>query len=148
MSKSVQHLASIKVHDEWETPMHIYAKACADYSIYPKLDICATDKNHVCLEWYTKEQDAFKQPWNQSFFMNPPYSDVKRWVQRAYTQHIRHKVNAMGLVYAKTDTKWWHEFVEGIAEVHFIKGRIKFFINGQQSKNSAPYPSCWIIWRV
>ena len=48
----------------------------------------------------------------------------------------------------KTDTLWWHSYVEGIAEVHFQKGRIKFLDeNGDLTKQSAPYPSVWIIYR-
>ena len=33
------------------------------------------------------------------------------------------------------------------AEIHHIKGRLKFLMDGVKSKNSAPYPSCWIIYR-
>ena len=54
----------------------------------------------------------------------------------------------MILCYAKTDTKWWHEYVEGKAEYHFQKGRIKFLDGqGNLTKNSSPYPSVWIIIR-
>jgi len=54
----------------------------------------------------------------------------------------------MILAYAKTDTRWWHSFVENRAETHFVKGRIKFLdAKGYQTKLPAPYPSVWIIYR-
>ena len=59
-------------------------------------------------------------------------------------------VELMILAYAKTDTQWWHNFVENCptCEVHFIKGRIKFLdAKGYQTKLPAPYPSVWIIYR-
>jgi len=81
-------------------------------------------------------------------------------------------VNGLILTYSKTDTKWWHEYIEGKAEVHNIKGRIKFLdengkikkyckncktsfsgidicprCDGELRENCAPYPSCFIIYR-
>lgn len=41
------------------------------------------------------------------------------------------------LLPARTDTKWFHEYVLPYAEIYFIKGRLKF----GDSKNSAPFPS-------
>ena len=69
-------------------------------------------------------------------------------MKKAYYQNIKHGVEGMILIYAKTDTKFWHSFIEGKAEVHFIKGRIKFLKNGIKTKNSAPYGSCIVIYRL
>ena len=66
----------------------------------------------------------------------------------AYEQHCTHNVTGVALIYSKTDTRYWHDWVEGKAEVHFVKGRIKFLDEEmQESKNAAPYPSCFVIWR-
>lgn len=146
--KSVQHLSIISVRDEYGTPKTLFLLACFDYTINPKLDVCATNINKKCERYFTKEIDALKQDWDQDFFMNPPYSQVSEFMRYAYKQHKKHNVNALILTYAKTDTKFWHNYVEGIAEVHFIKGRIKFLDEfGNLTKNTAPYPSVWIIFR-
>ncbi len=146
--KSIQHLQDINVNDEWETPNDLFADACIRYNLRPILDVCATKENTKCIIYITKENDSLNQIWNKNFFMNPPYSEITQWMQKAYSEHKKHDVDAIILVYAKTDTKWWHKYVEGIAEVHFIKGRIKFVKpDGTVSKNSAPYPSCFIIYR-
>ena len=148
MSKSIKHLQSINKNDEWITPTSILRKALFDYDIYPYLDVCATELNHKFEQYYSKENDGLNQEWDQNFFMNPPYSEITQWMKKAYEQHQKYNVNALILTFAKTDTKWWHKYVEDIAEVHFIKGRLKFLTpENIPSKNSAPYPSSWIIYR-
>ena len=47
------------------------------------------------------------------------------------------------LLPARTDTKWFHEFILGKADIRFIKGRLKF----GGSKNSAPFPSMIVVYR-
>lgn len=46
--------------------------------------------------------------------MNPPYSEINLWMKKAWLQHKKYNVNALILVFAKTSTKWWHEF--GVVE--------------------------------
>lgn len=46
------------------------------------------------------------------------------------------------LIPARTDTKWFHEYIYKKAEIRFIKGRLKF----GDSKNSAPFPSMVVIF--
>ncbi|WFD12230.1 hypothetical protein [Tepidibacter hydrothermalis] len=47
------------------------------------------------------------------------------------------------LIPSRTDTKYWHEWIFGKAEIRFIKGRLKF----DDSKNSAPFPSAIVIFK-
>ena len=47
------------------------------------------------------------------------------------------------LVASRTDTQWFHNYaLEYAKEIRFIKGRLKF----DEYKNSAPFPSCIIIF--
>jgi site-specific DNA-methyltransferase (adenine-specific) len=46
------------------------------------------------------------------------------------------------LVFSRTDTKWWWNYVQHRAEVRFVKGRIKF-----GGKANAPFPSALVIYR-
>ena len=148
MKKSVQHLQNINIQDEYGTPQNLFNQACIDFNIHPTIDICASKNNHVVREYCDKELNCLTKFFNEDFFMNPPYSQVAEFMEFAYTQHKEQNVDVLILIYSKTDTKWWHKYVEGIAEVHFIKGRIKFNDHiGIPTKNSAPYPSCWIIYR-
>lgn len=47
------------------------------------------------------------------------------------------------LLPARTDTRWFHEYIYGKAEIRFIKRRLKF----GGSTNSAPFPSMVVIFR-
>ena len=144
--KSIQHLHHITSNDEWITPMPLLRKAMFTYDVLPFLDVACTKSNAQFSEFYT---DSLNKDWNKDYFCNPPYSKIYDFISYGYEQCKKHNVTGMFLTFAKTDTKWWHEFVEGMAEVHFIKGRIKFInpATMQPSKNSAPYPSCFIIYR-
>ena len=144
---SVQHLASIGIDDDWATPGSTLRSGLALIDDMIFLDVCATEKNRQFKDYFSKETDALKQEWTKNFFMNPPYSEVSTWMQYASHQVQKNKVVGLILTFAKTDTTWWHEFVEGKCKVYFVKGRIKFWKNGAPGKNSAPYPSCWIIMR-
>ena len=46
------------------------------------------------------------------------------------------------LLPARTDTKWFHDFIMDKAEIRFIRGRLKF----GNSTNSAPFPSMIVIY--
>lgn len=47
------------------------------------------------------------------------------------------------LVPSRTDTRWFHDWVYGKAELRFIKGRLHF----NDSKDSAPFPSLVAVYR-
>ena len=44
------------------------------------------------------------------------------------------------LLPARTDTKWFHDYVLRADEIVLLKGRLKFRINGVE-QNSAPFSS-------
>jgi len=148
-SKSVQHLQSIHIQDEYGTPRDLFEKICQKYNIYPQIDICASDTNHVVDNYITKEQNCLNYDITKDFFMNPPYSKISMFMEFAYNQHIKNNVLCIILTYSKTGTKWWHQFVQDKADhIEFQKGRINFLNeNGNQTKNPAPYDSAWIIFK-
>lgn len=47
------------------------------------------------------------------------------------------------LLPARTDTRWFHDYIYNRSEIRFIKGRLKF----GGSRNSAPFPSMVVIFR-
>lgn len=50
------------------------------------------------------------------------------------------------LIPARTDTIMFHDYILGKAEIRFIKGRVNFEIDGQKSKDPAPFPSMIIVF--
>lgn len=72
--------------------------------------------------------------------MNPPYGRViEKWVKKAALS----KAVVVGLLPARTDTKWYQKWVQPYAsEVRFISGRVRF----GGSPQGAPFPSIIVIW--
>ena len=139
----------------WETPPDVFEFGCKFFDFYPEVDVCATAQDTKCKVFYGENKkwnmSALNQTceWHKDFWMNPPYQNVKEWIRKAYYSHIKFNVSGLALIFAKTDTKVWHECIlHGKAEIYFIEGRIKFFKDGIESKNPAPYPSAFVFWRA
>ena len=76
-------------------------------------------------------------------FCNPPYSNISAWVEKAFRETRNDNTLVVLLIPARTDTRYFHDFIYQRAEIRFIKGRLKF----GDSKNSAPFPSMVVIFR-
>jgi hypothetical protein len=88
--------------------------------------------------------DGRKIKWRGRVFCNPPYSRIAEFLKKGL-YHLA-KGDCELLVYlipARTDTAWFHDYINGKAEVRFIRGRLKF----GGSKNSAPFPSMVVIFK-
>ena len=125
--------------DMWATPQDYFDKL--DNIFEFTLDPCVTAENAKCEKFFTEADNGLDQSWDgERVFMNPPYGrGIGAWVEKA----AKSEALVVCLLPARTDTKWWQEYViGGGATVHFIKGRLKF----GDSKNSAPFPSAIVIF--
>lgn len=129
--------------DEWATPQWLFDELDAEFHF--DLDPCATDENHKCAEYYTKADDGLAKNWEgRTVFCNPPYGrQIVKWVRKACEEAQKPGTTVVLLVPARTDTKWFHEYIYGKAEIRFIRGRLHF----NNSKQSAPFPSMVVVWR-
>lgn len=50
------------------------------------------------------------------------------------------------LIPARTDTKYFHDYIWKRAEIRFIRGRLKFTNESGQSFDPAPFPSMLVIY--
>lgn len=133
--------------DQWATPQNFFDKLNDEFHF--TLDVAADETNHKCEKYYDKQIDGLSQPWvtlereREVIWCNPPYGrEIGKWVEKAYTESLNGAIVVM-LLPARTDTKWFHDFIYGKAEIRFIRGRLKF----GDSKNSAPFPSMVVIFR-
>ena len=127
-------------HNEWATPQEFFNELNKEFNF--TLDPCATPQNAKCKKFYTIQDNGLSKSWdNEIVFCNPPYGrEIPKWVAKAYES--RGGVVVM-LIPARTDTRYFHEYIYNKAEIRFIKGRLKF----GDSKNSAPFPSMIVIFR-
>ena len=127
--------------DMWETPQDLFDRL--DKEFHFTLDVCAISQNAKCDRFYSPEDDGLFQPWDGVVWCNPPYGrKISDWVEKAYWENITYGRTIVMLLPARTDTRWFHEFILGKAEIRFIRGRLKF----GGSKNSAPFPSMIVIF--
>ena len=137
--------------DQWATPQDFFDKLNEEFHF--TLDVAADESNHKCEKYYDKMADSLAQPWThthththtsqETVWCNPPYGrEIGKWVEKAYNESLKGATVVM-LLPARTDTKWFHDYIYGKAEIRFVRGRLKF----GDSKNSAPFPSMVVVFR-
>lgn len=128
--------------DEWGTPKAFFEELDKEFNF--TLDPCSTENNHKCNKYFTKEQDGLKQTWGgYRVFMNCPYGrEISKWVEKAYNEN-KNGTMVVCLLPARTDTKWFHNYIYKKHEIRFIKGRLKF----NDGKQPAPFPSMVVVMR-
>lgn len=126
---------------EWETPHGIFDALHAEFNF--TLDAAASKHNAKLPRYFTAEQNGLIQPWNgERVFCNPPYGrTLAKWVEKMATAEAE---ICVGLIPARTDTRYFHDWIYGHAEIRFLRGRLKF----GDAKNSAPFPSMVCIWNA
>jgi site-specific DNA-methyltransferase (adenine-specific) len=128
--------------DEWSTPQNVFNEL--DKEFHFTLDPCATDDNHKCDKYFTLENDGLSENWGgYRVFCNPPYSEIDKWVEKAYRETRNDNTLVVLLIPSRTDTRYFHNYIYQRAEIRFVKGRLKF----GDGKGSAPFPSMIVIFR-
>ena len=136
----------------WATPQEFFDQLDSEFHF--TLDPCADESNHKCEKYFTEKQDGLKQSWGgQTVFCNPPYSrrtkgnpGQEAWIKKAAEEGQRPGAVVVMLIPARTDTLAFHKYIYHKAEIRFIKGRLRFRVNGQTG-DAAPFPSMVVIFR-
>jgi len=129
-------------NQEWETPDKLFQKLDQEFNFM--LDVCASTLNAKCPIFFTKENDGLQKDWKGwRCWMNPPYGrEISKWIKKAHDE-ARKGATVVCLVPARTDTRWFHDYILGRAEIRFIKGRLSF-----SDKGRAPFPSMIVIFKA
>jgi site-specific DNA-methyltransferase (adenine-specific) len=115
-------MSSIK--QNWNTPKEFYKELNKEFNF--DFDPCPINPsfNGLIIDWKDRN------------FVNPPYKDIKLWIEKGYNEYKKGKLIVF-LIPARTDTIYFHKFIYPYAKLRFIKGRLKF----DDKKGSAPFPS-------
>ena len=129
--------------DQWATPQDFFDKLNEEFKF--TLNPCADAINHKCEKYFTKEQNGLQQDWEgNTVFCNPPYGrETGKWVKKCHDEAQKPNTTCVMLIPARTDTRYFHDYIYGQAEIRFVKGRLKF----GDGKNSAPFPSMVVIFQ-
>lgn len=114
--------------DDWKTPKNIYKKFVEDTGFF---DPCPFQ----CEKW-----NGLEIEWDTTNFVNPPYSQIEKWVDKAIEESEKGNYIVM-LLPVRTDTKWFKKLSNYGVFIQFITGRLHF----NESKTGAPFPSM-LVW--
>ena len=133
-------LAKVTDTQNWATPQALFEKLMQEFRF--TMDGCAnaTNTKHAVFS------EDLLTPWGgHRVFMNPPYGrHIAPWMAKAAQSDAELVVC---LVCPRTDTLWWHRWVEPFAdELRFFKGRIAFEHPAKQVSQTTA-PSCLVIYR-
>jgi phage N-6-adenine-methyltransferase len=131
--------------DDWGTPRDLFKHI--DDVWHFTVDAAASDANALCERYWTKDDDGLAQNWHgERVWCNPPYGrNIGEWVKKAHDAARDGKTIVVLLVPARTDTRWWQDYIYHDAdEVLFCRGRLKFTDNGVPRKECAPFPSALV----
>lgn len=125
---------------DWGTPKPLFDQLDSEFHF--TLDPCASDENHKCEKYFTESQNGLLQDWGKErVFCNPPYGrSIGKWVKKCSD----HADLAVMLIPARTDTKWFHEYIyhNPRVQIRFLPGRVRF----EGASNSAPFPSMVVVF--
>tara|TARA_R100000315_G_scaffold61963_2_gene41769 strand:- start:815 stop:1294 length:480 start_codon:yes stop_codon:yes gene_type:complete len=130
--------------NDWATPQHFFDQLQEQFGVFT-LDPCSNSSNYKVKNHFTEKDDGLSQDWSgHNVFMNPPYGRaIKDWLKKAYEESQTDGTTVIALIPARTDTRYWHDYVMKGEAIYFVKGRLKFG-NGE---NSAPFPSAVVVFK-
>ncbi len=132
--------------DHQETPKDLYDELNKEFAF--EFDPCPLHGEKLF--------DGLNVDWKKSNFVNPPWSNIQRWVIKAREEAIRGNKTVM-LIPARTNSAYWHDFIlSSCSEIRFIRGRLAF---GEHVKTirltrcryakdnkGAPIPVCIVVF--
>jgi phage N-6-adenine-methyltransferase len=88
------------------TPREIWDQLTDEFNF--TVDACASDKNHLVDKYWTKDNDALKQDWdNEIIYCHPMYDiSIPKFVKKA----IESKCKTVFLLPASTNSLYFHQY--------------------------------------
>jgi len=117
----------------WKTPKTLFDTLDAEFGF--TRDVCASDWNYQCANYWTVEDDGLAQEWDGVCWCNPPFDATKgKWTEKAWESAQRGcTVVVLLAVNATEDTEWWHRYATRSSEIRYMRGRPNF-IGGDGGK--------------
>lgn len=92
---------------------------------------------------YTTDGLSLAWPTDKVAFVNPPFSDVRSWVNKALTE-VNRGVTVVMLLTARVNSRYWNDLVyPNASELRFICGEVVF----EGYKNGFPIPIALAIFK-
>lgn len=111
--------------DEMRTPDSLFRKLHERFNF--KIDAAATEENRKCVRFFSKENSALDQPWDEDTFCNPPYSTglIDLFVAKGHAEAVANGVTVAMLLSVDFSTVWWDTCMKASEWIR-VKPRVKF----------------------
>jgi site-specific DNA-methyltransferase (adenine-specific) len=135
---------------EWRTPQQLYEML--DREFHFTTDLACTLGNSLATPGHGIYHDSLNADWAGivgPLWCNPPYGrQIGDWIEKAYREsRSTAGTTIVMLLPARTDTKWFHDYILGKAEIRFIRGRVEFEGDGKAPGGRCPFPSMVVVFR-
>lgn len=119
--KGFTHDNKANLSVDWYTPPWIFERLGLQFD----LDPCQPE---TPIPWvpatktYCLADDGLTSPWVGLVWLNPPYGKhTGEWLEKMHDHR-----NGVSLVFARTDCRWFHDYVAKADAILFLSGRVKF----------------------
>jgi len=145
-------------HD-YETPPDLFK--LLDDEFHFECDLAASKENAKCAKYFDVQSDALDpfNVWEGVCFLNPPFGvpgkvsqiergyRMARWMRKAVLCSHVNGATIVALIPARTDTRWFLDYVNPYAEIRFVNRRLRFGTPDGKKPKSATFPSIVAIFR-
>lgn len=149
MGQAAVQVTSQKGNDERGTPIAFIRKLQDAIGGLFDLDPCSgAEPQPIAHTRFTKEDNGLAQDWTgyETVYVNPPYSDLKTWLQKVEREASRATADApeliMCLLPGNTSTKWFQNYATKAEYLCLIEGRLTF----HGTDRNAPFASILVVF--
>jgi site-specific DNA-methyltransferase (adenine-specific) len=123
--------------DSYATPPWLYGALHHEFRF--TLDPCPLNPT-----FHAADEDGLALDWDgHTVFVNPPYSNILPWVEKALTS----KATTVLLVPVRSSQLWFHLLLQAKVEMRYFRKRIAFSTANGQTKKSPTEDSVVVIIR-
>lgn len=113
------------------------------------LDVCCSTENVPCFKYFKYlEQDGLKENWEKYNWCYPPFSEAKKWTQKAYGESLKGNTSLL-LLQVKTDTAYWHDYIlnnENV-KIYWLKKGHRFISQSGKEMRVYNKPLALVLFR-
>lgn len=115
-----------------ETPTEVMIELVKEFGLLN--DVCPADP----------QRNGLEEEWQRVNYMNPPYSEMEKWLKKAISEW-KQKKTVVALLPARTNTNWFHDYcIKYASEIRFIRQGIKF----KGYKKKSPFPVAIVVFKA
>ena len=138
-------------NDEWATPQDLFD--LLNRTFHFKIDAAAKQRNAKCSLWFGPDhpdlirRDGLVGKWDQSTWINPPFSNIKPWLHKACLASRRNQITAVVILPSDTGTHYFQDYAQLASVVWLLRRRVSFIDPGSGNRTANRNASVLMVFR-